>query len=106
MQNITEFHRNVFNEISIHRKNRIKKIKDEKIKEKLRQVNEKLAEFGIVSSKTNDDKDEAPRDFEFEFGLIKNRIDSPKMLIPKHVDSLYVNRPIDRYEPIFIVIYN
>lgn len=42
----------------------------------------------------------APRDLEFEVGMIRARDDSPRLQLPEDKDTLYVTKPIGDYEPI------
>ena len=92
-------------EIKLQRNNRLLKKKETQIKNKIKQVNEKLAEYGIIAK--DNEKDESPKDYEFEFGFLnKNIIDSPKLGLPIQTDDLFVYKPIDKYEPIIKPISN
>ena len=91
---------------------RLKKDKDEIIKQKFEQMSERLKSLGIpqISNQEHANKDDsdddagaakgAPRDFEFEVGMVDTRLESPKLQLPEAKDSLYVTKPIGDYEPL------
>lgn len=43
---------------------------------------------------------EAPKDLEFEVGMINTRLDSPHMKLPEAKDRLFVTKPLMSYEPV------
>jgi hypothetical protein len=42
----------------------------------------------------------APVDYEFEVGMIEQGLPEPLMSLPEAKDTLYVTKPIDKYEPL------
>ena len=46
-----------------------------------------------------EEKDEAPHDFYFEFGMERKGLASPKLPISKEKELLFVTKPVGRYEP-------
>lgn len=43
---------------------------------------------------------DAPKDLEFEVGMINTRLDSPHMKLPEAKDRLFVTKPLMSYEPV------
>ena len=87
-----------------------KKEKDRAIKQKFEQMSERLRSLGLPSqpeggNKDNSDDDAgalkgAPRDFEFEVGMVDARLDSPTLKLPESKDKLFVIKAIGDYEPL------
>ena len=46
-----------------------------------------------------EEKDEPPHDFYFEFGMERKGLASPKLPITKSTELLYVTKPVGHYEP-------
>lgn len=69
-------------------------------------MNEKLKELGKDQGGENSEEDDdpkkapAPVDYEFEVGMIEQGINEPDMRLPEVKDTLFVTKPIDKYEPL------
>jgi len=63
--------------------------------------------LGLVQEKPNADLSDddgkkgvdAPKDQEFEVGMVNTRLDSPHMKLPEAKDRLFVTKPLMNYEP-------
>lgn len=73
-------------------------------------MSERLRNMGMPTLDPNTNKDDsdddagaikgAPRDYEFEVGMIDTRLECPKLQLPEAKDTLFVTKPIADYEPL------
>lgn len=71
-------------------------------------MNERLKSMGklnlgvkVAGNESDDDTtapDIAPRDYEFEVGMINTRLQTPTLKLLETKDNLYVEKPIGKYE--------
>lgn len=64
-------------------------------------TNKRMLEHGSGQVSDDDDngKGSVPIDYEFAVGMIENGIVEPQLNLPEAKDTLYVTKPIDKYEP-------
>ena len=60
----------------------------------------KLMEGVTGSDKEELESGQAPVDSEFEVGMMEQGLEEPKLNLPEGKDTLFVTKPIDKYEPL------
>lgn len=110
-----EINKKVYNDfLKNSRYQRVTKQTREHINEKMRELNDRLREMGLIQDNKStisiDDDDEpkknnsdAPVDAEFMFGINQKARFSPRLALPAIKDTLYVDRPLGSYEPLRVM---